>query len=202
MSVRTLRFEPYPASMDESRKPIYNPDGTTNWTGAMDIPEDSDVRIESLPSRHVVFEGKVSGSISRNFAPGKYIYVMEKFIAPRRDGSMGRSICTHGTFLVDVSDEQWTALQDASPKMVRGTQTTEGPRLMCTAPGCNKRSETRLEAFIHESKEHFGVDPLKDPHRAAEVEIKAQSAKAKIARGKERALDDAAGLSTDSKVVL
>ena len=80
------------------------------WTGVIDIPEDTDVRIEALPSRHVVFEGKVTDSISRNYQPGKYVYVMEKFIAPREDNVPGRSLCTGGEFLVDVTEDQWEQL--------------------------------------------------------------------------------------------
>ena len=184
MSVKTLRFEPYPTSGKEQKLP------KEEWTGVIDIPEDTDVRIEALPSRHVVFEGKVTDSISRNFQPGKYVYVMEKFIAPREDNVPGRSICTGGEFLVDVTEEQWLNLWGAKPKMVTAIQTTEGPRMMCTAPGCGKRSETRLAAFLHEAKAHFGINPLKDPHKAVEVEMAAGKMVGQLAAAKEDTTSD------------
>ena len=191
MSVRTLRFEPYPATAAEAKLP------RTGWTGSMDIPEDSDVRIEALPGRHVIFEGKVTDSISRNYQPGKYVYVMEKFLAPREEGVPGRSICTGGEFLVDVTEEQWAELRSAKPKMVRAIQTTDGAKLQCVAPGCSKKSETRLAAFLHEAKEHFGVDPLAEPQRAVEVELRAATAKKQIESAKANV---ASGMPTDAKV--
>ena len=191
MSVKTLRFEPYPATAAEAKLP------RTAWTGSMDIPEDSDVRIEALPGRHVIFEGKVTDSISRNYQPGKYVYVMEKFIAPREEGVPGRSICTGGEFLVDVTEEQWAELRAAKPKMVRSIQTTDGVRLQCSAPGCTKRSETRLAAFLHEAKAHFGVDPLLEPQRAVEVELRATSTKKQIEAAK---ASEASGMPHDAKV--
>ena len=191
MSVRTLRFEPYPATAAEAKLP------RTAWTGSMDIPEDSDVRIEALPGRHVIFEGKVTDSISRNYQPGKYVYVMEKFIAPREEGVPGRSICTGGEFLVYVTEEQWAELRAAKPKMVRSIQTTDGARLQCTAPGCAKKSETRLAAFLHEAKEHFGVDPIKEPHKAVEVELRATATKRQIEAAK---ANEASGVPMDAKV--
>jgi hypothetical protein len=163
----------------------------------MDIPEDSDVRIEALPSRHPVFAGKATDSISRNFQPGKYVYVMEKFIAPREENVPGRSICTGGEFLVDVTEEQWQQLWGAKPKMIRTVQTTDGPRVVCTAPGCGKRSETRLAAFLHESREHFGVDPLKEPHKAVEIELQAGKMKKQLDASKQVAAEGVA----DRKVV-
>jgi hypothetical protein len=180
LSVKTLRFEPYPASKEESKLPIYADDGTPNWTGSMDIPEDSDVRIEALPSRHVIFSGKVTDSISRNYQVGKYIYTMEKFLHARQEGVPGRSVCTEGTFLVGITEEQWQELMFAQPKMVKSRQTTEGPRMVCTYQSCNKQSETRLAAFLHEAKEHLGVDPLKDPHKVVEVELRATTLKKQI----------------------
>jgi hypothetical protein len=163
----------------------------------MDIPEDSDVRIEALPGRHVIFEGKVTDSISRNYQPGKYVYVMEKFLAPREEGVPGRSICTGGEFLIDVTEEQWAELRAAKPKMVKSIQTTDGPRLMCTAPGCTKKAETRLAAFLHEAKEHFGVDPIKEPQKAVEVELRATATKKQIESAKAA---EASGMPTDAKV--
>ena len=88
MSVKTLRFEPYPADAAEAKLP------REKWTGVMDIPEESDVRIEALPGRHVIYAGKATDSISRNYQPGKYIYTMEKFISARDEGVPGRSLCT------------------------------------------------------------------------------------------------------------
>ena len=179
MSVKTLRFEPYPASQEEAKKDAYDAKtGKVNWTGSMDIPEDSDVRIEALPSKHVVFEGKVTDSISRNFQPGKYIYTMEKFLHARQEGVPGRSVCTHGTFLVDVTEEQWQSLMFAQPKNVKARQTTDGPRLVCTL--CNKQSDTRLAAFLHEAREHMGVDPLQDPQKAVEIELRATAIRKQI----------------------
>ena len=180
MSVKTLRFEPYPASRDEAKEDAYDSEGKPNWTGSMDIPEDSDVRIEALPSRHPVFSGKVTDSINRNFQPGKYIYTMEKFLHARQEGVPGRSVCTHGTFLVDITEDQWQELMFAQPKMVKSRQTTDGPRLVCTYQSCNKQSETRLAAFLHEAREHLGVDPLKDPHKVVEVELRATTLKKQI----------------------
>lgn len=191
MSVKTLRFEPYPATAAEAKLP------RTKWTGSMDIPEDSDVRIEALPGRHVVFEGKVTDSISRNYQPGKYVYVMEKFLHAREEGVPGRSICTGGEFLVDVSEEQWAELRSAKPKMVKAIQTTDGPRLVCTAPGCSRKSETRLSAFLHEAKTHFGIDPLLDPQKAVEVELKAGQVVKQMAAAK---ANEASGMPTDPKI--
>lgn len=184
MSVKSLRFEPYPASKAEARKPAYDDAGKPNWTAAMDIPEDTDVRIETLPERVPVFSGKVSESISRNFQPGKYVYVMEKFLHARKKGVPGRSIRTHGEFLVDVTEEQWSELMFAEPKMVKVRQTSTGPKLVCTFPSCSKQSETRLAAFLHEAKEHLGVDPLKNPEKAVEVELRSKTMSKQIRASK------------------
>jgi hypothetical protein len=182
LSVKTLKFEPYPANAKEAKQP------RKTWTGSMDIPEDTDVRIEALPSRHPVFTGKVTESFSRNFQVGKYVYKMEKFIAPREDNVPGRSLVTQGEFLVDCTEEQWAQLWQAKPKMVRCVQTSEGPRMVCTAPGCTRKSESRLAAFLHEAREHFGVDPLKDPHKAIEVELAAGKVVRQIASDKQSRL--------------
>ena len=187
MSVKTLRFEPYPATAAEAKLP------RTDWTGSMDIPEDTDVRIEALPGRHVIYEGKVTDSISRNYSPGKYVYVMEKFLAPREEGVPGRSLCTGGEFLIDVNEEQWAELRSAKPKMVKSTQTTDGPRLQCIAPGCSKKSETRLAAFLHEAQAHFGIDPLKEPQKAVEVELRATSMNKQMAVAKATAVSGGFG---------
>ncbi|MCK5245735.1 hypothetical protein KAR02_02480 [Candidatus Bipolaricaulota bacterium] len=178
MSVKTLRFEPYPADAAEAKMP------KSAWTGAIDIPEDSDVRIEALPSKHVIYSGKATDSISRNYQPGKYAYTMEKFMHARQDGVAGRSICTSGTFLVDVTEEQWNKLMFSKPSMVRARQTSEGPRLVCTFPSCGKVSETRMAAFLHEAKIHLGVDPLADPHKAKELEFKAKAVKEQVTAAK------------------
>jgi hypothetical protein len=192
MSVKSLRFEPYPANKEEAKKP------REAWTGAMDIPEDTQVRVEALPDRHVVFEGLVTDAYSQNLQPGKYVYTMQKFISARKDGSPGRTICTEGSFYVDCNEEQWQMLMDSQPKMVRSTQTTDGPRLVCTAPGCSRKSATRLAAFLHEAKVHFGVDPLAEPEKAVEVELKATAQKKQMAAAK--AVADS-GLVNDPKVV-
>ncbi len=192
MSVKTLRFEPYPADAAEAKLP------REKWTGVMDIPEESDVRIEALPGRHVIYAGKATDSISRNYQPGKYIYTMEKFISARDEGVPGRSLCTGGEFLIDVNEEQWKNLRSSKPKMVKAIQTTEGPRMICTAPGCSKKSETRLSAFLHEAKVHFGVDPLKEPHKAIQVELQATSLQRQMVSAKRA---EAAGIVSDPKVV-
>ena len=191
MSVKTLRFEPYPATAAEAKLP------RTNWTGSMDIPEETDVRIEALPGRHVIYEGRVTSSISRNYQPGKYVYVMEKFLHAREEGVPGRSICTGGEFLVDVDEEQWAELRSAKPKMVKSLQTTDGPKLVCTAPGCNKKSDTRLAAFLHEAQAHFGIDPLKEPQKAVEVELRATSMKKQMATAQANATS---GMPNDVRV--
>ena len=200
MSVRTLKFGPMkqfyirkvgkdgrisliPGELDSSGMPVGE---------FMDIPSKTRVRIEALPSRNVVFDQRVSRSVNMEFDPGRYVYSMTKMLNVRSDGSPGRCTRVDGEFLVDVTDAQYQQLLDCQPRLHRTSMTSEGGRWICMSPGCARESQTRLAAFLHEAQDHFGVDPLKDPSKASEVEMRAEEFKLSRIRDKQarRAAED------------
>ena len=200
MSVRTLKFGPM--------KPFYvrkvgkdgrislvpgelGPDGLPVGE-YMDIPNKTRVRIEALPSRNVVFDQKVSRSVNMDFDPGRYVYTMTKMLNVRSDGSPGHCARVDGEFLVDVTDAQYQQLLDCQPRLHRSSMTSEGGRWICTSPGCARESQTRIAAFLHEAQDHFGIDPLKNPDKASEVEMRAEEFKLSRTREKQarRAVDE------------
>lgn len=167
MSVKTLRFGPLPSRLDEAGQ---TPPQHT-WDKFIDIPPDTNLTIIALPGGAVVIDQKVTRSFSHDFDPGKYRYCMQKMIAGRGDNSPTRVVRAEGEFLIDVTEEQWNALADVSPKAARATQTSDGPMWICKVPGCSNKAGTRLAAFLHESRDHFNIDPIKNPERLAEVEL-------------------------------
>lgn len=165
MSVKTLRFGPLPSSS--------NPDGTTPerhlWDKFIDIPADTRLRIVTLPGGQEVYDGLATRSHSRDYDPGKYQYVMMIQIAAAGDGTPAQFLRAEGDFLVDLTEPEWSRLKSAAPKFAEGPmQTTEGQVWKCKR--CGRKTGTRVAAYLHESKDHFGIDPIAEPHRQIEVD--------------------------------
>ena len=173
MSLRVIRFGPlegYGTWKDARYTPgCLGADGFPEGTYE-DIPENTRLRIVGLPSRRPVFDGTVSRAYSRDFDIGKYGYMLKKNLPMPEDDPSAKSRCliVTGVFLVDVTEEQWASLRDKRPRYVTARQTSDGPQWSCNA--CSYTAKTRLAAFIHEQKEHFNIDPLTDPKKAALAE--------------------------------
>lgn len=124
------------------------------------IPRKSSVRVESLPSRSVVFSGTVSKAIALDLDPGKYVYSITKILGPKA------IINYSGEFLHEVTEEAWKKLSTMGPQMCKVMQTTGGPRWRCNFPRCREEEfTTSLSALLHEVS-HFGISEdkfLKDP---------------------------------------
>lgn len=170
MSVKTLKFGPLPS---KTLKNGHTPP-RADWDRFIDIPPDTRVLIVSLPGGQVVHDGLVTRSFSKDFDPGKYRYMMKKDTsAPNPgEGEPGRCLRVEGEFLIDLTEEQWRFLSSAQPKAHRAAQTSEGPMWICRA--CNRKSQTRVAAFLHEAQDHYGIDPLKNPERVSEIELQGQ----------------------------
>jgi hypothetical protein len=131
------------------------------------IPRKASVRVESLPSRSVVFSGTVSKSIALDLDPGKYTYSVTKLIQPPGlQGGRGQMINYIGEFFHEVEPAAWEKLKHMGPQMCRPIQTSDGPRWRCTFPRCREEEFTSaMSALLHEVG-HFGVSQdrfLKDP---------------------------------------
>jgi len=178
MSVKTLRFGPLPDAM--------LPGGMTpppeTWTRFIDIPTDTRVRVISMPSGQIIFDGPVTRSYSRDFDPGKYKYVMQKALPMAEDATHTDFIRAEGEFLIDVTAEQWQRLAAAAPRAASASNTSDGPVWVCNMPGCGSKSGTRLAAYLHEAREHFGIDPIKEPEKQIDVDVKGLELKAELGR--------------------
>lgn len=131
------------------------------------IPRKSSVRVESLPSRSVVFSGTVSKSVALDLDPGRYIYSITKIISPPGlAGGRGQMINYSGEFYHEVTPEAWEKLKAMAPQMCKVMQTSDGPRWRCSFPRCREEEFTSaMSALLHEVS-HFGISEekfLKDP---------------------------------------
>lgn len=133
------------------------------------IPRKSSVRVESLPSRSVVFSGTVSKSIALDLDPGKYVYSVTKLISPPGKAGRGQMINYGGEFYHEVEPKAWVKLQAMAPQMCRVMQTSDGPRWRCSFPRCREEEFTSaMSALLHEVS-HFGIPTeafLKNPDLA------------------------------------
>lgn len=173
MSLRVIRFGPLegygkwvrtrfvPGRLGEDGFP----EGTYE-----DIPPNTRLRIEVMPGRKCIFDGRVTGMYSQNFEVGKYTYLLKKDLPMPEDdpGAKYRCMTASGEFLVDITEEQWSALRDMRAKYCSRRQSSDGPSWVCDM--CDHSSHTAVSAFLHESREHFNIDPLKDPQKATLVE--------------------------------
>ncbi len=174
MSVRTLRWGPLEGWGSWTDKAQFTPgeigeDGMPVGTYE-DIPDDTSVIIEILPGRRMIFNKKAAHSISLDLDPGKYGYSMKKNLPIPEDepGAKHRCITASGIFYVDVNEEQWAKLRDMKAKNVAGRMTADGPIFKCLI--CDKQTRTRMAAFLHESREHFNIDPIADPMKAKHLD--------------------------------
>jgi hypothetical protein len=133
------------------------------------LPRKSNLRVESLPQRFLVFEGKVSEAVYLDLDPGKYVYsVVRKSSPPRIDDAIYQ-----GEFLHELTEEVWKTLQRFEPKEFKVMHTSEGARWRCKRPLCESEYSTAISALIHEmehggmTREAFLADPLGTAARAA-----------------------------------
>jgi hypothetical protein len=113
------------------------------------IPKSCNLRVEALPDRDLIWKGRVSGSWSWDLDPGKYTWKYHKIIGKRR------TINKSGTFLHQITEENWKKLQNISPKTARFRITTEGAKYFCGLTGCDYDSTSRVSMVMHEL-EHQG----------------------------------------------
>lgn len=124
------------------------------------IPRKSTVRVETLPKRHVIFNGVVSKSIALDLDPGRYVYSVTKLIG---DKTMINYI---GEFYHEIEPAAWEKLKLLEPQMCKPMHTSEGLRWRCTFPRCREEEFTSgVSALLHEIS-HFGIPQeqfLKNP---------------------------------------
>jgi len=121
-------------------------------------------RVESLPSRFVVWEGAARGKVTIDLDPGKYVW-----IAHFNDRSKINNFKYHEEFLHEVSEEQWAELHAMVPRITKTCHTTMGVMYRCQFVGCDEEQTSRMAAVLHEA-EHQGVDLLANPDQKAEVD--------------------------------
>ena len=118
------------------------------------IPSNSNIRLESLPDRNVVYKGEVSQSLTLNLDPGKYVYSIYKHLGKKR---MFKYVAK---FLHKITEEQYQKLKDITPRNMRPVQTSKGQMWRCKiSPTCDVSVGTRMSAIMHEA-EHMGIDVL------------------------------------------
>src|SRR6266481_1814106 len=135
------------------------------------LPRKSNLRVESLPQRFVVFEGNVSEAVYLDLDPGKYAYsVVKKSSPPQMTDAIYKD-----EFLHEVTEETWKTLQQFAPKNFKIMHTSEGVRWNCKQTLCDFQATTSISALIHEmehaglAREDFLADPLGANARAAAV---------------------------------
>ncbi len=166
MSLKTLRFGPLPSTTDkEGRTPP-----RSAWARYIDIPSGTRLLVVALPGQQIVVDAFVTRSFSKDLDPGKYRYVMKKDINGPEDGSPGTCMRVEGEFLIDVTEAQWKRLSGMVPRAARASQTSDGPTWVCKMPGCAEKTQTRLAAFLHEARVHFGIDPLAEPEKLVDLQ--------------------------------
>ena len=138
------------------------------------IPEGSTIRIDSVANekrrrknkrgvvqnkkykeRHLVWSGEIDGEFTRTFDPGKYVYKIHKSPEGMTGGFM-----YYGEFLVGMSEEQFSHISQMKPNNAKAIMTSEGVRWDCRWPGCSKKSTSKISAYVHEVKVHYGADPF------------------------------------------
>lgn len=180
MSVKTLRFGPLPSKLNEKGETPPR----SEWDKFVDIPPDTRVRVIATPGAQVIFDGPATRSWSRDLDPGKYRYVMSVNL-PKADSDVPepyRCIRAEGEFLVDMTEAQFQKMQSAAPKFTRTMMTSDGPKWICER--CNRKTDNRVAAFLHESVEHHGIDPLKEPERLNEAELAGSAMASELRRTK------------------
>lgn len=120
-----------------------------------DIPRKARLRVESLPSRTVVWQGVVSKTWAYDLDEGKYVYKVHKSTGVGR-----RAICYTGAFLHGVTEEEFNKLQHIAPARASYRVTSDGPGYTCGFIGCNEQYGTSLAMVKHEL-EHQNLE-LKD----------------------------------------
>jgi len=113
------------------------------------IPRHAKVRVESLPKRHCVFNGRVTNSVALELDPGKYVFKI------RDHSTKGASLSYGGSFLWGLSEEEYRKIKDLRPKSMKVMNTSEGVRYLCQYTGCDDEFTSRTGAVIHET-EHQG----------------------------------------------
>lgn len=120
-----------------------------------DIPRKARLRVESLPSRTVVWQGVVSKTWAFDLDEGKYVYKVHKSL-----GSGRKTISYTGGFLHGVTEEEFSKLQNIAPARATYRHTTDGPAFHCGYIPCNETFGTNIAMVKHEL-EHQGLT-LKD----------------------------------------
>lgn len=177
--VKTLRFGPLPSKTITVKR--QHPDGTSydsietpprsEWDKFIDIPPDTRVRVIAMPGSQAIFDGAATRSWSRDLDPGKYRYMMSTNLERgEEENARYRCVRVEGEFLIDLTEAQFQRLQTAVPRFSSPIQTSDGPKWVCKR--CKRRTDNKIAAFLHESRDHFNIDPIKEPERMMEVELK------------------------------
>lgn len=116
-----------------------------------DIPRKSRLRVESLPSRTVVWKGIASKQWSFDLDEGKYVYKIHKSLG------VGRKCINYtGAFLHGVTDEEFEKLQHIAPSRASYRVTSDGGEYNCGFTGCNEQYSSTMAMVKHEL-EHQGL---------------------------------------------
>jgi hypothetical protein len=151
--------------------------GNPAWPNG--IPRECNARIEVLPSRISVHEWpSVSGSISVDLDPGKYILKITKYLGTNGEGR-NEKLDWQEEFYCDVTEKEWRNLIRLSLVSARSTQTSEGPRFLCQMLGnaCKFKTASQIQMILHEA-EHLGLTReqlLASPNPSVELEYRAES---------------------------
>lgn len=132
---------------------------TVKRSNGKSFPSNTRLRIETLPERHLIFEGVVNGDSAIPVDPGKYVSVAKKMNSDPHNPTGGvHEIQEH---LVGCTEQQWYALRQGTTNHIKARMTSDGMRYFCKWPnGCDAVLTSRTGGVLHEA-EHTGVDLYK-----------------------------------------
>lgn len=121
------------------------------------IPRRSRVRVEALPKRTPVFNGRVDGSVALPLDAGKYAFSVACF----RKGQPGLKY--NGVFLWGLTEKEFDRLSRLSPKAAKKMNTTDGVRYQCQFTGCDDELTSATAAVLHEAEHQGRLEQLIEP---------------------------------------
>ena len=122
------------------------------------IPSNSMATVHALPYNTVIWQGKVTRSLSLDLDPGYYSITIHN----GEDDPTGKFCYAWSEFFYhDITPEKWKILRRLRPRMAKGMLGTDGASWKCGYPGCREVTQTLTAAALHEFI-HFGVNPLED----------------------------------------
>jgi hypothetical protein len=121
-------------------------------------------RIEALPNRSLVWEGRARGGVTLDLDPGKYVWAASYY-----DRQKFNNFKLSGEFFHDITADQWRHIEYIRPRIAKAMMTTGGMIYRCQFVGCDEEHTNRIAAAIHEG-EHQGIDLLASPEAKPQVD--------------------------------